>query len=126
MSTIELIKLSIKKHLLNELFSAMLSDLPQGKISIKEQDNINLNEIVQQINDDDILITNDQYDTEKADFIVLNSLGDILLNVSPDGQLINNNTFEDYLEETMLDELVKLYNYLLKRGIAYTVQFATA
>lgn len=122
-NTRELIELSIRKQLLNELFSETLSDLPQAVITINNADNIDLDALVHKLSADDILITNDQYNTEKADFMVINSSGDVVLNVSPEGDRINNVTFDYYLEEdTAFDKLVHIYDTLKRSGYAYTVK----
>jgi len=122
-NTRELIELSIRKQLLNELFSETLSDLPQAVITINNADNIDLDALVHKLSADDILITNDQYNTEKADFMVINSSGDVVLNVSPEGDRINNVTFDYYLEEdTAFDKLVRIYDTLKRSGYAYTVK----
>lgn len=123
-STKELIQKSIRRDLLNELFSETLAELPQATIKISESDNIDIDTLVQQLSENDILITNNQYNVSKSDFMVLDSRGDIILDVSTNGDRINNASFDYFLEESALDKLIKIYDKLKRSGCVYTLALA--
>lgn len=121
-STNELIKLSISKQILNELFSETLSDLEQDYIYIDNPDKIDIEKCLSQLGDNDILITNDSYKVQKTDFMIMDASGDIILSVSPDGLRINDVDIEYYLEESALDKLSKIYDRLRRCGKVYTLK----
>jgi hypothetical protein len=123
-STKELIQKSIRRDLLNELFSETLAELPQATIKISESDNIDIDTLVQQLSENDILITNNQYNVSKSDFMVLDNRGDIILDVSTNGDRINNASFDYFLEESALDKLIKIYDKLKRSGCVYTLALA--
>ena len=123
-STKELIQKSIRRDLLNELFSETLAELPQATIKISESDNIDIDTLVQQLSENDILITNNQYNVSKSDFMVLDNRGDIILDVSTNGDRINNASFDYFLEESALDKLINIYDKLKRSGCVYTLALA--
>lgn len=122
MTNKELIEKAIKYQLLNELFSEVLSELHQDVITISSERELDIANLIRKLATDDLLITNSNYQKEKRDFAVLDSSGEVLLNVSADGQSINSKHFEYYLEDSdAMNMLLKLYDQFLHADTAYTV-----
>lgn len=118
----ELIEKAIKYQLLNELFSEVLGDLHQETIKIQNERDLDLAILIKRLASEDLLITNANYQKEKRDFTVIDASGDILLTVSADGQKINSQQFEYYLEDAdAMDKLLKIYTQVTHSDTAYTV-----
>ena len=109
-STQELIIKSAQRALLNNLFTETMSDLPQKIITIHDASQTNLTDILNQLEENEVLVTNDEYVIEKCDFQVINKQGRILLTVSEDGSTINDLDQVDYIDESTCELLSKIYD----------------
>ena len=109
-STSELIKISAKKGMLNSLFAAMMSDIPQKHVTILDASQTNLADILSKIDENDLLVTNDDYVNEKCDYQVITKIAKVILQVNEDGSTVNYLDQQEYLEDTQCEELSKIYD----------------
>lgn len=111
---------SIKYRLLNELFSETLSDLPQRSLIIRSESELQPHELARKISGSDIIVTNSTYAKDMVDFQVIDSSGEVILTVSPDGQYINHISQETYAEnEDELEKLFRLYERLCDSDVVF-------
>lgn len=108
--SIELIQKSAARNILNRLFTETLSDIPQKVIVVKDTANIDLTKILSQLNDDDVLVTNDNYANESCDYQLLTNRGSVLLTINEDGSEINNYSQQEYLDDSLCEKLSKVYD----------------
>ena len=111
-SALELIYKSAQRNLLNKLFTETLSDMPQGEMEIDNIKNLDMSRILAQLSENEVLVTNDNYIQESCDYKLLNSKGAILLSISEDGNLINDRSQQEYLDDTLCQKLARLYEIL--------------
>lgn len=123
-NSVELIYKSAQRNILNRLFTETLSDIPQKVITIVDTDNINLANILAQLDDNDVLVTNDNYIQEACDYQVLDNKGKILLTVSNDGSVINDCHQQEYLDESLCDALSRLYDKIRYKNTICTITSA--
>ena len=109
-STKELIIKSAQRVMLNRLFTETMSDINQKSITIQDTSQTNLADILNQLNDNEVLVTNDNYIEEKCDFQVITKYGKIILDVSEDGNTINSIDQKDYIEDSMCELLSNIYD----------------
>lgn len=111
-SSVELIQKSAARNLLNRLFTETLSDMPQKVINIADTSNIDLSIILSQLDDEDVLITNDNYSQENCDYQVVTKRGKIILTINDDGSVINGYSQQEYLDDSLCEQLSRLYDTL--------------
>lgn len=109
-STKELILMSAQRALLNNLFTETMSDLNQKKITIHDTSQTNLADILNQLEENDLLVTNDDYVIDKCDFQVINRQGKILLTINEDGSTINGLDQVDYIDDSTCEVLSRIYD----------------
>ena len=124
-SSVELIQKSAARNILNKLITETLSDIPQKVITIENTYDIDLLKILSQLSDEEYLITNDNYIEEACDYQVLNNKGKILISINDDGSIINNFSQQEYLDNSICDQLATIYNILRKSNIIYTITSST-
>lgn len=109
----KIVILAIKQKCLNALFSETLSDLPQHQLVIHSEDDLQPYNLAKRISNGDIIITNDHYAKMQADFQVIDSSGEVILTISPNGQSINNINQDEYLnDDDELNKLLRLYKQI--------------
>ena len=120
----DFIQLSVKHGKLNQLFSELLSEIPKKIISIHEID-VNdpdaVDKLYSRLDNDEILVTSDNYIDEPYDYQVLNHEGHFLLTVNEDGSIINNRDQAEYLDDSLCDNLASIYNKLHDMKTIYVV-----
>ena len=124
-SSVELIQKSAARNILNKLITETLSDIPQKVITIENISDIDLLKILSQLSDEEYLITNDNYIEEACDYQVLNNKGKILISINADGSIINNFSQQEYLDNSVCDQLATIYNILRKSNNIYTITSTT-
>lgn len=105
--SIELIQKSAAVNKLNRLFTEILSDMTQKTIVINDINDINMREILSHLDEDDVLVTNDNYIQELCDYQVINNRGKIMLTIDANSELINGCEQHDYLDESLCEQLSK-------------------
>ena len=99
-------QLAKTNKLIDELIKILLSKT-QDKLVIYESSNLSM--LIKQLTDDDVLVTNDSYDTDKCDFkVIVNRyiLDDRywLFDVNSDGSELNNFELTEYCNDLDLCE----------------------
>lgn len=112
-STQEMIHLAATRGKLNQLFTEMMSDIEQKFVTIQNVSDIKLNKILEQLDEKDLLVTNDDYINEKCDFQVLDSSGKILLTVNEDGSTVNDLSQDEYLEESACEYISEIFDRIM-------------
>ncbi len=112
-SSKELVLQSAKRELLNKLFTETMSDLPQKSITIQDTSQTNLADILDQIEDNDVLVTNDNYIEEGCDFKIITKTGKILVDINEDGTVINRLDQRDYvIDDSLCNILANIYDVI--------------
>lgn len=113
-------QLAKTNKLIDELIKILLSKT-QDKLVIYESSN--LSKLIKQLTDDDVLVTNDNYDTDKCDFkVIVNRyiLDDRywLFDVNSDGSELNNFELTEYYNDIDLCEnIAKRFNIFISECI---------
>jgi hypothetical protein len=124
MVSIATLELAIKRKLLTELIVETMNELPNRYIEVADATNIDLNSILDEMPEGSLLITNTNWKKEQKNFSILESSGDIVLSVSPDGELINNQTMEYWKDEYNLNYLYKQYSKVAECRELLTIALA--